>query len=621
MKGYHTSIGAFMPQKQFLVPRYQRNYDWATESVEDLLSDLRFCTKNQKSLFLGTFTFKVYGDKKDEYDIIDGQQRLTTLVILSLALKVIFMERTAENADSHITQQLIPAINNLFINILDSQGNVRGPKLKSAISIRDFLEKICLNLDFDMKNYPTSDQKGAADARKVKRYIKHFYEELIDVKTSDLKEIWAAIQNCGMLVTEVNSDEEAFYLFEVLNARGKELETGDLLKNNIFSQGKDEKHYDKLVNDWDEIVSNLKSPKDLVPMLRHWYFTKNGFVTKNDLYRKTKDLTKELKMSPDDFCVELFDYSLWQKELSSGTRASFKEMLFDEFLSRKYKAKDYQDHADRLYNSLSALKLFNYGPVFPLLFSYFKKIQELIAEKIYVRKKKNDKLIQNMEVLLEKLEIFHFINYKVGEQKVTVIENLFSEYAKEYTGCSDMKEVEKTTNDLLDKIEKLLESRSDFLLKFQTIKYQRSKDKKALIRYIFNKFNISRTAKGKNTDSLIYDYDSSKDPSIEHWAPVTTPSDPNYAPIHINLSEDAINSIGNLAVLTSDQNASLGNRSPTEKADQLAVDLNAGKITLHAFVNDFLNTYKNDFPKWNEKNIEDRAKKLSIEGYDEVWKF
>ena len=99
--------------------------------------------------------------------------------------------------------------------------------------------------------------------------------------TSDLKNIWGAIQGCELLITEVDTNEEAFNLFEVLNARGKKLETGDLLKNHIFRELYDTKDFEKYADKWDdEIVSNLKNPSELVLMLRHYYFTKNGFVTK-----------------------------------------------------------------------------------------------------------------------------------------------------------------------------------------------------------------------------------------------------------------------------------------------------------------------------------------------------
>jgi hypothetical protein len=587
------------------------------------MSDLVLTAKAQKNssnLFLGTFTFKKVDDQN--YEVIDGQQRITTLVLLSIALKVLLMERSDQNPDSHISQQIIPAINNHFIFVQDHQGNVVGSKLSAANIIREYLKEICLDLDFDMKNYPTSERKGAGDARKIKRYIKHFYDELNKEDTSDLKNIWGAIQGCELLITEVDTDEEAFNLFEVLNARGKKLETGDLLKNHIFRELYDTKDFEKYADKWDdEIVSNLKNPSELVLMLRHYYFTKNGFVTKQELYRKIKSLIQDRGMSMDDFVLEISDYSDWHKEISSGSRTDFKDGLFGHFLNNKYKRNDYDDHADRLYGSLGALKMFNFKPVFPLIFSYFKRIQYFIKNDIYKKEKNNDKLFKNAEILLEKLEIYHFINYKIGSKKISFIEKVFSEYAKIFSSCDDMSSLIAAKNALIEKLNKDLDARSDFKLNFQSLRYKRDRDTKDLIRYIFHKFNISRTNKGRNTDSPIFDYDKSQQISIEHWAPLTTPSNADYAKIHETVSDEALNSIGNLAVLLHTENASLGNKTPKEKSDITRDNLKQKKITLHSFVIEFLDTYEDDFIAWDEEKINSRTENLAAEAYDEVWNF
>jgi len=615
-----------MKGKTFTVPRYQRNYDWRPESIEDLLGDLILCSKSQNkssknsNLFLGTFTFKKVDDS--DYEIIDGQQRITTLVLLALALKVVFMERVQENADTHINQKVIPAINDLFLNVENNQGVTTGSKLLAAPKIRDFLSEICMNLDFDMKNYPKSMQKGAADSRKIKRYIKHFYDELNKEDTPDLKDIWGAIQNCELLITEVSTDEEAFNLFEVLNARGKQLETGDLLKNHIFKELYDTQDFEKYADMWDDdIVSNLKKPSELVLMLRHYYFTKNGMITKQELYRQIKELIKDKKMSMDDFLLEVSDYSEWHVEITGGNKETFKEELFNRFLKRKYKPSNHVDHAERLYSSLAALKLFNFKPVFPAIFAYLKRIQYFLKNDIYKKKKKGDKLFDKIERLFDKLEIYHFINYKLGGKKISFIEKTFSEYAMKFGGCEDMDELLNTQNELLDKLKSDLDTKTDFLLNFQSLRFKPDRESKDLIRYIFHKFNISRTQKNRNTDSAIYDFDKSRQISIEHWAPTTVPLDKDYSKIHATISNEGLNSIGNLVVLLHTENASLGNKTPEEKGAITNTNLSNNEITLHAFVVDFIRKYEDQFREWGEDNINNRTKELGNEAYDKVWKF
>ena len=75
--------------KHFVIPVYQRNYDWKKEHCSQLYDDLIELTKTKRTHFLGSIV-SIYHDNGDdrEYLIIDGQQRLTTLSILLLGLSV-----------------------------------------------------------------------------------------------------------------------------------------------------------------------------------------------------------------------------------------------------------------------------------------------------------------------------------------------------------------------------------------------------------------------------------------------------------------------------------------------------------------------------------------------------
>ena len=82
-----------------------------------------------------------------------------------------------------------------------------------------------------------------------------------------------------------------------------------------------------------------------------------------------------------------------------------------------------------------------------------------------------------------------------------------------------------------------------------------------------------------------------------------------------------MNSIGNLVVLLHTENASLGNKTPKEKGDIAQQNLIDKKITLHAFVVDFLDKYEDKFPGWDEEDINNRTIELGNEAYDKVWNF
>ena len=76
--------------EQFIVPKYQRGYDWkGNAQVKDLFMDFEACMKSSHNddLFLGTMIFDVSEEKKNKVYVIDGQQRVTTLIIVLIACR------------------------------------------------------------------------------------------------------------------------------------------------------------------------------------------------------------------------------------------------------------------------------------------------------------------------------------------------------------------------------------------------------------------------------------------------------------------------------------------------------------------------------------------------------
>ena len=89
MKGSETKLVSYMQgsDKRFVIPVYQRNYDWKTENCKQLYDDLiKVIRRGRKSHFFGSIV-SVHNDGEfNEYLVIDGQQRLTTISLLLLAM-------------------------------------------------------------------------------------------------------------------------------------------------------------------------------------------------------------------------------------------------------------------------------------------------------------------------------------------------------------------------------------------------------------------------------------------------------------------------------------------------------------------------------------------------------
>ena len=90
MKGSETKLAAYMQgsSKRFVIPVYQRNYDWKTENCKQLYDDLvKVIRENKKSHFFGSIVSVFNPDgAHEDFFVIDGQQRLTTVLSLALAV-------------------------------------------------------------------------------------------------------------------------------------------------------------------------------------------------------------------------------------------------------------------------------------------------------------------------------------------------------------------------------------------------------------------------------------------------------------------------------------------------------------------------------------------------------
>ncbi len=106
MKGYSKALLKFMEgsDKRFVIPVYQRNYDWNKDNCQQLLNDLLDVIKEDRpSHFFGSIVASTEGD---DYIINDGQQRLTTVSLLLLALMNLIKEGKAAHDSSRLADKI-----------------------------------------------------------------------------------------------------------------------------------------------------------------------------------------------------------------------------------------------------------------------------------------------------------------------------------------------------------------------------------------------------------------------------------------------------------------------------------------------------------------------------------
>lgn len=239
MKGYAKPLHEFIEghKIQFVIPVYQRNYDWLIDNCDQLFSDLvKLSRSNRHSHFFGSI---VTSSADSSYNrlVIDGQQRLTTISLLLLAG--------------------IQAVKDGAIEISEES------KLDEAYEV--FLKAKFCNSERKIKLVPIENDRIAYDKifneedsfdeeSKVTRNYRHFYD-LLTRKPQALSfdQLLDAIERLQIISIELDSDDDAQLIFESLNSTGLALTEADKIRNYLLMSLTPEEQQVCFKNYWQKI--------------------------------------------------------------------------------------------------------------------------------------------------------------------------------------------------------------------------------------------------------------------------------------------------------------------------------------------------------------------------------
>ena len=300
------SAGTLLSNNIFEIPRFQREYSWShDDEVEAFWSDLKDSIDNMDSdnYFLGLIILVNQEEEKRKL-VIDGQQRLITLNLLIAALY--------HRAIEHGRKALVDRLKADFLHSINYTTDASEPRIQLANKdddkkFQDILERGKEAVDDDKKNETVSGN------------IMESYEYLDKELKKDLEENdpfkrlgeWAEFltKHVYMAVFIHPNRESAYQVYEIINTRGKELTTADLIKNYIL-QTKEENCLQKRYEDWQRISSFFPSDSNntFVQYIRHVMTIKNGHILPRDLFKFIARRKKFLTEPPDpDKLIEILD--------------------------------------------------------------------------------------------------------------------------------------------------------------------------------------------------------------------------------------------------------------------------------------------------------------------------
>ena len=237
----------FSSDFDYAIPSYQRPYAWTEVQAGDLFSDLYdfFVKEKDDTYFLGSIVL-IKDEGKPHAEVIDGQQRLTTLTILLAALTSYFSGDLRSDFENYLRE---PG--------RASQGLKPKPRLTLRERDRKFFADYVQNLKLKELMALDPAQLDNESQRNIRRNAELLLQKL-DVSfqgaTERLCEFGAfLVQRCFLVAVSTPSQQSAFRVFSVLNSRGLDLLPTDIIKSDIIGNIKSQDKQDEVTERWEEL--------------------------------------------------------------------------------------------------------------------------------------------------------------------------------------------------------------------------------------------------------------------------------------------------------------------------------------------------------------------------------
>lgn len=296
MKGEAKQFLKFIDgsDKRFIIPVYQRNYSWQNKHCAQLLNDLKgLIKKPDVPHFFGSIVSShMQGGKREDFLIIDGQQRLTTISILLIAIVDLLKHKKVIPKDDRLIEKITKK--HLVDEYQEDQRKIRLKPIKDDCKAFDAL---------------FGDESDFVDGSNVTSNFRYFRDRILN-ENIDIDDLYDAISRLQTIDIFLEKDDDPQLIFESLNSTGLELEEGDKIRNFILmglSSELQEKYYEAF---WNKIEKNTNFKvsdffKDYLTLklnrtvvIKDIYFTFKDYVKKNndDIEALLKDLLEYSKL-------------------------------------------------------------------------------------------------------------------------------------------------------------------------------------------------------------------------------------------------------------------------------------------------------------------------------------
>lgn len=568
------------------IPKYQRNYDWATPQCDSLLKDLLRFSRNPNKDGNSKYIFGqivCYNSDDNHLFILDGQQRLTTSTIMVASIRNIFRKiqrQVKYEMDEKILEMKMVLINDEkpLLNVYKDNQRIMDVIIKDHDQARNmgiqkltpsqnnmvtnynfFFDSFCKIIDIEKDEYGEYSDDSFDVSRETYMKLVEFYKDFVNFKV------------CEIFSSHLS---EAYEMFEAINNRGIPLKPLDLLKNHIYS-----KCYvdDKSLNDDDsEIESKWKIISDKLDALkkrdkdnsekylRYFVNATEDFVRGNNLYEV---LIRSIKTNKD-----AIDF------INNFTKAlEFFKLAYDP----SYKTSEITDSTKRILIGLSGNSFDSYSPM---------------ALSVYLKNTNTGYLDKKLHAILSAYDRFYVLNIIPGISRTSKIEELTSRLAiSYYHNQIDIQEV-------IDRIDNNIEYGEKVVDQLTSMKWSNN-----VSRYVLSE--IYNRSSGSDVIDLVQ-------VNVEHILPKSNKRlEKNWPNITVEEHSRCFSKLGNLILLNGKTNKSIQDSGFEKKKKWYQQDDQGHMFKRYSDVNDSLIIEKT---VWGEVEIGDRTNYL-VERVIDLW--
>lgn len=535
-------LGHLIADKAISVPTFQRSYAWEDKHVRSLLQDIGAALRTgQTEYFLGSI---VAAPSTDGTEVVDGQQRLATTAILLAAIRDYF----SSAGDSDRAKQ----IETTYLITKDFRTQEPLPRLRLNSLDRDFFVQHVLLHPSERKTLTPERNSHKRIARAAQLAAEHVGSVAATTNTpTEVLADWLDFitHKARVIWVEVPDHANAFTIFETLNDRGLDLAISDLLKNFLFNLAGDRINEAQAM--WTEMIGWLvavDAEDQVVNFIRHVWSSQYGLTREKKLFGAIKG-----KITSKQAAVDL------AKKLNKAAR------LYAAILNPDHDVwNPYGSTARGNMTTLNTLRMTQMRPMILAILTKFEKAS----------------VKQSMQMLVS-WAVRSLISGELGS---STLEDLYSEKAKDITADKI-----GDADGLAAAAKSSLPNDIQFREAFRTARVSKS----YLARYYLQ--GLERQRRGKQPQLIANP--NPEEVNLEHILPQSP--DPTYWTIDPEQAEAHCNRLGNLVLLTADENNRLGNGSFEAKRAVFKTAL----LTLTSEVA--------KFSTWGPKQIDERQTRLA----------